>query len=312
MEPFACLLSRPSRSLDISRPRQWGTQRVGFAGAWAQLEALTTTPSDVVVALIDTGMNFNHEDLQGRFWVNTGEIPGNGVDDDFNGALTAALGFVDDVNGFNIVATRRAFGQVSSSSSEQSTFHAVAAGKLMNRLNGSPVDDGGHGTHNAGIIAAQLNNLGVAGAAGRNQHIKLMVVKARMRCSLALTSQGGYKSDAIEALNYAMAMGAEISSNSWGGHSESPAMQSAIQSHLEYCGSIRGVKHVYKYTYKGHDAAEFHSASSLCQDIVSYLSLKLRGTYLGNMQYSSLTGTSFGTSIALCLRRSLNAFSAKV
>ena len=47
MEPFACLLSRPSRSLDISRPRQWGTQRVGFAGAWAQLEALTTTPSDV-------------------------------------------------------------------------------------------------------------------------------------------------------------------------------------------------------------------------------------------------------------------------
>ncbi|CAJ1362632.1 unnamed protein product, partial [Effrenium voratum] len=106
---------------------QWGTQRVGFAGAWAQLEALTTTPSDVVVALIDTGMNFNHEDLQGRFWVNTGEIPGNGVDDDFNG-------FVDDVNGFNIVDR-----------------------------NGSPVDDGGHGTHNAGIIAAQLNNLGVAG-----------------------------------------------------------------------------------------------------------------------------------------------------
>ena len=59
------------------------------------------------------------------------------------GSLMLALavcwqGFVDDVNGFNIVATRRAFGQVSSSSSEQSTFHAVAAGKLMNRLYASP------------------------------------------------------------------------------------------------------------------------------------------------------------------------------
>ena len=42
------------------------------------------------------------------------------------------------------------------------------------------------------------------------------------------------------------------------------APQPRSQSHLEYCGSIRGVKHVYKYTYKGHDAAEFHSASSLC------------------------------------------------
>lgn len=47
--------------------------------------------------------------------------------------------------------------------------------------NGAPWDDGGHGTHNAGIIAAQLNDLGIAGAAGRNQKVKLMIVKALCR-----------------------------------------------------------------------------------------------------------------------------------
>ena len=71
---------------------------------------------------------------------------------------------MDDVNGFNFVVPwpirRSRFGEVKCEAN-----------------NGRPEDDGGHGTHNAGVIAANLNNLGVAGAAGRNQMVKLMIVK---------------------------------------------------------------------------------------------------------------------------------------
>eukprot|EP00435_Cladocopium_sp_Y103_P023932 s1479_g5.t2 len=254
-------------------PQQWGPQRVGFENAWIQLEALEVTPSEVVVALIDTGFNFLHEDIQGRVWVNEGEIAGNGIDDDGNG-------FVDDVNGFNFVDN-----------------------------NGRPEDDSGHGTHNAGIIAAQVNDLGVAGAAGRNQMVKLMIVKA-------LTANGGYKSDAINALNYAMAMGAEISSNSWGGHSESLALQTAIQVAME-AGHLfvsaagndnrnADLSPFYPCVYPhvlcvaaSDDQDQFTFFSNYGEESIELVApgQSIISTYLENTQYASLTGTSFGTSM---------------
>lgn len=254
-------------------PQQWGLQRVGFENAWAQLEALEVTPSEVVVALIDTGFNFLHEDIQGRVWVNEGEIAGNGIDDDGNG-------FVDDVNGFNFVDN-----------------------------NGAPEDDSGHGTHNAGIVAAQVNNLGVAGAAGRNQMVKLMIVKA-------LTANGGFTSDAINALNYAMAMGAEISSNSWGGLSESLALQTAIQvameaGHLFVSAAGNDNRNAddspfYPCVYPhvlcvaaSDDQDQFAFFSNYGQESVELVApgQGIISTYLENTQYASLTGTSFGTSM---------------
>ncbi|CAJ1362630.1 unnamed protein product [Effrenium voratum] len=120
----------------------------------------------------------------------------------------------------------------------------------------------------------------------------------------------------LMALNYAMAMGAEISSNSWGGHSESPAMQSAIQVAMEEghlfvsaAGNDNNNADQYpfypcvyphvlcvaasnqedQFTFFTNYGVESVELVAPGQDIVS--------TYLGNMQYSSLTGTSFGTSI---------------
>ncbi len=101
--------------------------RVQMPDAWD----VTTGQPDVIVGILDTGVDTNHEDLRKGIWINPGEIPGNGVDDDHNG-------FVDDVNGWNF-----------------------AEG------NNIIFDDYGHGTHVAGIAAGRINNAtGMAGMAG--------------------------------------------------------------------------------------------------------------------------------------------------
>jgi subtilisin family serine protease len=102
---------------DIDAPEAWNTR---------------TDASSVVVAVIDSGINTTHEDLAGNLWVNTGEIAGNGIEDDDNG-------YIDDVNGINALT------------------HS-----------GDPRDDysAGHGSHVAGIIGAVGNNgKGVSGVA---------------------------------------------------------------------------------------------------------------------------------------------------
>ena len=95
---------------------------------------------DIVVAVIDTGIDVAHPDLAANIWVNLGEIPGNGIDDDANG-------FADDINGWDFALN-----------------------------DPSPdVETDFHGTHVAGTVGAVgNNNLGVTGVAWR---VKLMALK---------------------------------------------------------------------------------------------------------------------------------------
>ncbi len=121
---------------------QWAIQRVGFTAdrdsAW-NIEDGSQTP--VTVAVIDTGLDWNHADLDwDNIWRNPDEIPDNGVDDDANG-------YVDDVIGWNFIEN-----------------------------DNKPWDDDGHGTFVAGIIAAASDN-GV-GIAGINRGARIMVLKA--------------------------------------------------------------------------------------------------------------------------------------
>jgi hypothetical protein len=152
--------------------------------AWAKFTGENAT--GIIVGVIDTGIDYNHEDLRDQMWINTGEIPGNGIDDDGNG-------YVDDVHGANFAYD-----------------------------SGDPMDDNIHGTHCAGTIAAVGDNgVGIAGVAWRG--VKLMALKFLSK------SGSGRTSDAISAVDYAVAHGARITSNSWGGGSSSSAMRVAIE-----------------------------------------------------------------------------------
>ncbi|NPV82338.1 MAG: S8 family serine peptidase [Candidatus Aminicenantes bacterium] len=118
-------------------PLQWPLRRIDTTLAWN----LFTGTSNVVVAVIDTGIDYNHHDLKLNIWINTKEIPNNKVDDDKNG-------YSDDYYGWNF-------------------YHK----------NNNPIDDSwnGHGTHVAGIIGAKgNNNLGISGIVW---NIKLMALK---------------------------------------------------------------------------------------------------------------------------------------
>ena len=122
---------------DPSYSQQWGFDKIKAPKAWDT----RTDSGGVVVAVIDTGIDYKHPDLAANVWVNPNEIPGNGIDDDHNG-------IVDDVHGAN--------------------FSAAAA-------TGDPMDDNRHGTHVSGTIGAVTNNnLGVAGV---NWTTKIMGVK---------------------------------------------------------------------------------------------------------------------------------------
>ena len=127
----------------------------------------------VVVCVMDSGIDFDHPDLRENMWTNTKEIPGNGLDDDGNG-------YVDDVHGIN-------------------TF-TVGGGTVA--------DDFFHGTHLAGIVGASCNNrIGVCGVSP---------VVRLMGCKFLDGAGNGYTSDAVRCLNYAIAMGADVTLNSYG------------------------------------------------------------------------------------------------
>jgi subtilisin family serine protease len=78
-------LAQTASGSDPRSPEQWGLHRIGASAAWQRLEARHEAPQPVTVAVIGTGVNSEHADLQGQLWVNPGEIPGNGIDDDGNG-----------------------------------------------------------------------------------------------------------------------------------------------------------------------------------------------------------------------------------
>jgi thermitase len=171
-------LPNPSTGADPGLSKQWGIERTRSQEAWQ----LTRGSEDVVVAVIDSGVDYNHEDLRENMWRNSGEIPGNGRDDDGNG-------FIDDVVGWDFA---------DNDPYPYDTMSDVSAG-------GNP----GHGTHCAGVVAAVgKNNRGISGVA---PNVKVMALRF-------ITENGeGTTESAIKAIKYAVKNGATILSNSWGG-----------------------------------------------------------------------------------------------
>jgi len=184
---------------------QWYHQQVNTIDAWSFYQP----KADILVAVIDTGIDYEHPDLQGSLWVNPEEdINSNGIWDheDENGIDDDKNGYIDDIQGWDFTDAPR--------------YRDL--GDYIDPDN-DPNDEyfNGHGTQIAGIIAAQTNNeIGISG----------LVPGAKIMNLRAGTSQGFLEEDDVaRAIVYAVESGARIINMSFGDIVISPFLIDAIR-----------------------------------------------------------------------------------
>lgn len=169
---------------------QWYLQKIKATLAWNDIRE----SPDTVIAILDSGVQIDHPDLQSNIWINKKEVAGNGIDDDKNG-------FIDDINGWDFINNT-----------------ADPAPKFKE---GYTEDGILHGTIIAGIAAASGNN--AAGVAGVTWRAQLMPLKV-------LDDKGeGSSSKVIKAIDYAIVNGANIINLSFVGFGYSKSLAEAIK-----------------------------------------------------------------------------------
>ncbi len=184
---------------------QWGLEKIKAFDAWD----ITEGSDSVLLAIIDTGIDYLHPDLHNKIKLNPGEIGtdtdghdkrSNGIDDDDNG-------FIDDYQGWDF--TDRVGFPFDSSGGDYLTW------------DNNPMDEYGHGTYIAGIAAAETNNL--TGIAGTAPNIKILNLRA--------FDPGGYgeEDDVAAAILYAVQMGAKVINMSFGDNSFSYVLRDVVR-----------------------------------------------------------------------------------
>lgn len=174
----------------------WGLHNLGQTGGTedADIDAveawdITTGSADVIVGVIDTGVDYSHPDLAMNMWVNPGEVAGDGVDNDGNG-------YIDDVHGINAITG-----------------------------DGDPMDDQGHGSHVSGTIGASGNN--AEGVVGVNHEVSIAGCKFLSAAGTGSTSDAIECIDYFVALKND-GHNIRVTNNSWGGGGFSQALADAI------------------------------------------------------------------------------------
>lgn len=169
-------------------PNQWAINKMALEQGWDY----TTGSSEVVVAVIDTGIDYNHQDLAANVWVNSKEIASDGKDNDKNG-------YIDDIHGINAI-----------------------------NGSGDPFDDNSHGTHVAGTIGALGNN--ALGVAGVNWQVKIMAAKFISASGNGASLADAIESiDYVTIMKQVHQVPVIAMNNSWGGGGFSQPLYNAIE-----------------------------------------------------------------------------------
>lgn len=192
--------------------KQWNLQRIGIEKAWK-----ISLGEGVAVGIIDTGIDFAHKDLKDNIWINAQEDINkngtfdpwfvsetrNGISGDFDGIDNDGNGFTDDVIGYDFV--------------DQDLFN-IGDAAIRDPL---PIDEQGHGTQCAGIVAARANNsIGTAGIAPKARLVSLRAFDA---------SGNGEEDDIAAAIVYAALNGTKVLNMSFGDIVESPLVKDAVR-----------------------------------------------------------------------------------
>src|SRR3989339_833454 len=173
---------------------QWYLNFIGVSNVWD-----TTTGSDeIIVAVLDTGVDLDHEDLEEHIWINEEEKMGDGIDNDDNG-------YIDDVYGWDFVGE-----DATPTPDEEEGF-----------------DEGSvpHGTMIAGVIAAVTDN--DKGVAGMSWNSKIMALRVMDNYGAGLST------DVTEAIEYAVAQGAKIINLSFSGYDADNRLRAAVREAYE-------------------------------------------------------------------------------
>jgi subtilisin family serine protease len=296
---------------------QWDLKNTGQMSGFADCDIKATDAwnatlgsSSVVVAVIDTGVDYDHPDLYQNIWLNQNEIPAsrraNLVDTDGDGLITfrdlndaqnQGDFKITDVNGDHRIDGADILAPMAKDAEGRDLGTGGWADGVDTDRNGyvddldgydfanrdkDPMDDYFHGTHVAGTIAAMMNNHdGIAGIAPNSLIMPLKFLDAK---------GFGVTSDAIAALNYAVANGASISNNSWGGGGASELFEQALvnaQAHNHIFVAAAG------NLSQNNDTTPYYPASSTNPNVISVAATD-RGDYIAYFSNKGATSVDLG------------------